>query len=75
MSHDRTFRFRRLISDCHTQLPTPTACISVIRARERYSVLLRLAALRTLIALAPLEVTGGATYLTRRRRVRLHYGV
>lgn len=48
--------------------------IPIVRER-RHSVLLRVAALRWLIHLAPLEVTQGRCYLARRRLVRQHYGV
>jgi hypothetical protein len=48
--------------------------VSVVRDK-RYPQLLRIAALRWLIGAAPLEVTHGATYWTRRRHVRQHYGV
>lgn len=48
--------------------------VSVVR-EKRYPQLLRIAALRWLIGAAPLEVTHGATYWTRRRYVRQHYGV
>ena len=48
--------------------------VAVLQER-RYPPLLRLAALRWLIYWAPLEVTKGAPYLTKRRLVRLHYGV
>ena len=41
---------------------------------RRYPPLLRIAALRWLIHLAPLSVTNGAPYGARRRYVRQHYG-
>lgn len=42
---------------------------------NRYPPLLRIAALRQLIHLAPLDITKGAPYCTRRRYVRQHYHV
>lgn len=40
-----------------------------------YSPLMRCAALRNLVAVAPLEVTRGRCFLERRRLVRAHYQV
>lgn len=48
--------------------------VPIVRER-RYPPLLRIAALRRLIHLSPLDVTKGAPYCTRRRSVRQHYGV
>jgi hypothetical protein len=48
--------------------------VPIVR-ETRYPPLLRIAALRWLTQLAPLDVTRGATYWTRRRYVRQHYGV
>lgn len=48
--------------------------VLIIR-EQRYPQLMRIAALRWLIGAAPLDVTQGATYWTRRRYVRRHYGV
>jgi hypothetical protein len=48
--------------------------VALIR-EQRYPPLLRIAALRWLIHLAPLDVTHGAPYVDRRRHVRQHYGV
>ncbi len=48
--------------------------VPIVR-ENRYPPLLRLAALRQLIHLAPLDITKGAPYCTRRRYVRRHYGV
>jgi hypothetical protein len=55
------------------QCSTPEL-VPIVR-EKRYPALMRLAALRWLIAYAPLDVTRGATFLTRRRYVRQHYGV
>ena len=49
--------------------------IRVVQAAHQYSPLMRVAALRILIANAPVEVTKGRCYLERRRLVRTHYGV
>ena len=49
--------------------------IVVVRDKFGVSALGRCAALRTLIARAPLEVTRGQPYLTRRQYVREHYQV
>ena len=48
--------------------------VAIVRER-RHPPLLRIAALRWLIHLSPLDVTKGAPYCTRRRSVRQHYGV
>ena len=49
--------------------------VRVAQAKDQYSPLMRLAALRNLVASAPLEVTKGRYYLERRRLVRAHYGI
>lgn len=51
-----------------------TELVAILR-EPRYPPLLRLAALRALIAEAPSDVTGGAPYRVRRQRVRQHFGV
>ena len=48
--------------------------VPIVR-ENRYPPLLRIAALRQLIHLAPLDITKGAPYRTRRRYVRQHYHV
>lgn len=48
--------------------------VPIVR-ENRYPPLLRIAALRQLIHLAPLDITKGAPYCTRRRYVRQHYRV
>ncbi|MBX3602369.1 MAG: hypothetical protein KF863_17275 [Rubrivivax sp.] len=48
--------------------------VPIVR-ENRYPPLLRIAALRQLIHLAPLDITKGAPYCTRRRYVRQHYHV
>jgi hypothetical protein len=47
--------------------------VPIVRER-RYPPLLRIAALRWLIHLSPLDITKGAPYGSRRRYVRQHYG-
>lgn len=49
--------------------------VQIVRNRGRYQIIYRLAALRCLVARAPLEVTHGAPYLQRRMAVRRHYRV
>lgn len=48
--------------------------VPIVR-ENRYPPLLRIAALRQLIHLAPIDITQGAPYWTRRRYVRQHYHV
>lgn len=49
--------------------------LRVIKSKHRYSTHYRVAALRHLVAGAPLAVTGGQPCAERRRRVRRHYGI
>lgn len=49
--------------------------VRIAKAKQQYSPLMRSAALRNLIAAAPLDVTKGRCYLERRRLVRSHYGI
>ena len=49
--------------------------VRVANAKEQYSPLMRAAALRNLVCIAPLEITKGACYLERRRSVRAFYGI
>lgn len=51
------------------------ALIDIVRNKERYSVLLRSAALRSLVCSSPVELTLGRCYAERRRIVRAHYGI
>ena len=75
IKRERLTRFIRLVSDCYRELRTIDALIEVIKSKERYSPLLRAAALRNLIRMAPIEVKQGQPYLRARRLVRAHYGV
>ena len=49
--------------------------VRVASAKGQYTPLMRAAALRNLVASAPLEVTKGRCYLERRQLVRAHYGI
>lgn len=49
--------------------------VRIAKAKGQYSPLMRVAALRNLIAAAPLEITQGRSYLERRQLVRIHYGI
>ena len=49
--------------------------IRIIRASDAYSPRMRAAALRNLVAQAPIEVTQGRCYAARRKLVRAHYAV
>jgi hypothetical protein len=48
--------------------------VPIVR-EKRYPKLMRIAALRWLVGVAPLELTQGATDCSRRRYVRRYYGV
>lgn len=71
----RMRHFCQLVAYCYKQLPTADAAVNIIRAKGQYSPLLRAAALRNLISMAPIEVTRGRPYLSARRLVRGHYEV
>lgn len=71
----RTRHFCQLVTYCYKQLPTIEVAVNVIRAKGQYSPLLRAAALRNLIAMAPIDVTRGRPDLSARRLVRGHYNV
>lgn len=58
-----------------TYVQPPFRLIRIIRSADSYSPLMRAAALRNLIATAPIEVTRGCCYPERRRLVRAHYRV
>lgn len=49
--------------------------IRVAKATQQYSPLMRVAALRNLVATAPVEITQGRCFAERRRLVRSHYGI
>ncbi|WP_176060297.1 hypothetical protein [Paraburkholderia sp. BCC1876] len=49
--------------------------VRIARSKRLYSSYYRAAALRHLVADAPLSVTGGRPFAERRRRVRAHYGI
>lgn len=68
----RMFRIGEYIQGLRT---TPCEQLKAIVLEKRYPVLLREAALRWLVHLAPIEVTKGAPFAVRRRLVRQHHGV
>ena len=70
---ERRLRFQRLLADA--QHLTTAQLIVAVRAKFSVSALARCAALRVLVARAPIEVTQGRPYLERRRLVRKHYSV
>lgn len=49
--------------------------VRVIRASEQYTLSLRVAALRNLVAIAPISITQGRCYAQRRRLVRSHFAI
>ncbi|MFM0027456.1 hypothetical protein PQR70_14455 [Paraburkholderia madseniana] len=49
--------------------------VRIVKSKNRYSTHYRAAALRHLVAGAPLAVTGGQPFAERRRRVKRHYGI
>lgn len=73
LASERRQRFFRHIK---TTYPLPAhELIRIIRAREGYAPLVRVAALRNLICCTSVEITQGRSYLERRRLVRHHFGV
>ncbi|CAN7650979.1 hypothetical protein LJR129_005083 [Acidovorax sp. LjRoot129] len=69
----REQRFIALIRETYSQ--PPHALIEIARNKDRYSVILRSAALRNLVSSSPTELTLGRCYAERRRIVRAHYGI
>lgn len=73
MNRQRIFRFGLMVWQTyglpHEQL------LKIVKSRTRYSTHFRAAALRHLVAEAPLSVTCGRPYAERRRRVRRYYGI
>jgi len=49
--------------------------VRVLQAKDQYTPLMRVAALRNLVACAPQHITQGRPYVERRRLVRQHFGV
>jgi hypothetical protein len=71
MFRDRIVRFSRLVAQTY---PLPRdVLVSIVRAQDRYSPMFRAAALRHIVAKAPLDVTGGRPFAERRRAVRRFY--
>ncbi|MBY0365419.1 hypothetical protein [Roseateles aquatilis] len=72
MATDRLTRLLRLLAGLRRR--STEELLPILRER-RHPPLLRVAALRWLVHLAPLDVTQGRSYAARRRLVRRHYGV
>jgi len=49
--------------------------LRVVRSKEAYSALMRAAALRHLVAQAPIEITQGRPFAERRRLVRSYFKI
>jgi len=73
MNRQRILRFGLMIWQTHG-LPHEEL-LRIVRAKQRRSAHFRAAALRHLVAKAPLSVTGGHPFAERRRRVRRYYGI
>ena len=71
MNRQRIIRLSRCINET-CRLPHDML-VSIVRAGDRYSPLFRAAALRHIVAEAPLSVTGGRPFAERRRAVRQFY--
>jgi hypothetical protein len=73
MLNRRLARFSRLVHGTY-RLPE-SVLLSIVMARGRYPATFRAAALRNLVAQAPVSVTRGLPFAQRRRLVRRHYGI
>jgi hypothetical protein len=73
MFNRRLASFSRLVHATY-RLPG-SVLLSIVMARGQYPATYRAAALRHLIARAPVSVTRGLPFAQRRRLVRLHYGI
>jgi hypothetical protein len=73
MNRQRVIRFSRYVFETY-RLPHSTL-VSIVAARDRYSPHFRAAALRHIVADAPLAVTGGRPFAERRKAVRRFYQV
>ena len=71
----RSFRFAFHVVRLHGASLTTAALTSIVRGRARFSVLFRAAALRILVAQAPLAITCGLPYVQRRALVRKYFDV
>jgi hypothetical protein len=71
MNRERILRFGLMIFQTYG-LPHE-ALVQIVRSKRRYSPHYRAAALRNLVGVAPVWVTGGQPFAERRRRVRSHY--
>ncbi|MGF6440312.1 hypothetical protein [Paraburkholderia youngii] len=79
MNHARTIlgdtRQRFFASIQRYALLTIEQLVDVARDQQRFSPRSRAAALRHIVARAPIEVTLGRPFAARRRLVRKHFGV
>lgn len=73
MFNRKLAEFSRLVHATY-RLPE-SMLLSIVRARGRYPATYRAAALRHLVAQAPVSVTCGLPFAQRRRLVRRHYGI
>lgn len=73
MNRQRIIRFSRLVHETY-RYPREVL-LEMVKAKDCYSPQWRAAALRHLVAYAPLEVTEGRPFAESRRRVRKHYGI
>lgn len=71
MNRQRITRFSRYVFETY-RLPHDMLA-AIVRAQDRYSPLFRVAAVRHIVADAPLAVTGGRPFAERRRAVRRFY--
>lgn len=70
---EKIIRFSRLIHQTYG-LPFDDL-VGIVRDRSRYSPRFRAAALRHVVAGAPVSVTGGQPFAASRRLVRKHYAI
>lgn len=79
LTHNRVLMSKRrqlFFSYVRETILIPTdQLVHVVRSSGQWSARFRAAALRNLISKTPLEVTGGAPFLERRRATRKHYQV
>jgi len=73
MNRDRIFRFGMMI--WQTYGLSKEELLRIVRSKNRYSTRYRAAALRHLVAQAPVSVTCGRPFAARRRLVRQYYGI
>ncbi|MGP8486073.1 hypothetical protein ACT2FY_08745 [Paraburkholderia fungorum] len=73
MNRQRLFSFGLMVWQTHGL--SHDQLLRIVSAKNRYSPRFRAAALRHLVAAAPVSITGGRPFAERRRRVRAHYRV